>query len=172
VKVEIAFLNDEEAGMAEAVVKQASFVIQMLDLSKMPHAIHLFLEQVNHNLWNDISFAMSSPSILLADPNSRVDSGDNNRISAFEDAGLAAMGFVEPLHNSSGVPNDAWSVCFVGKGPAFYIDKENRQSTNDDDSPCFGVVKDGKNVLREMYNANTSGSKLAKRVRILKATAN
>lgn len=65
-KIEIELPDDEVADAA--AVKQEYFVIEVLDLSKMPHAAHVFLEQVNHDLWNGMELVMSSPSTLLVDP--------------------------------------------------------------------------------------------------------
>jgi len=45
-----------------------SFVIQMAELEQVPHAIHLFLEQVDHGLMEGTHFYLNGPHIVQAGP--------------------------------------------------------------------------------------------------------
>jgi hypothetical protein len=124
-----------------------------------------------------MELVMSSPSMLLADPvaaSSNADSinhdrSDDQGVSAFEDAGLAGLSFAE--NQISSQSNDAWSVCFMGKGPAFYITNSKEKHRNGDS--CFGAVKEGMDVLERMFGVSTVdediGFKSAKPVRMVNA---
>ena len=44
------------------------FIIELAPLDKVPHAIHLFLEQVDHGLLEDTHFYLNGPHIVQAGP--------------------------------------------------------------------------------------------------------
>jgi hypothetical protein len=45
-----------------------SFMVELAPLDLVPHAIHLFLEQVDHGLWNGTYFYMNGPHIIQCGP--------------------------------------------------------------------------------------------------------
>ena len=54
---------------APAVTQQLySFIIEMAPIDLVPHAVHLFLEQVDHGLLNGTYFYLNGPHILQAGP--------------------------------------------------------------------------------------------------------
>jgi len=78
-KVQVTFAvpavdpNDEK--------KRFSFVIEFAPLEKVPHAIHLFLEQVDHGLLEGTHFYLNGPHIVQAGPQpdwTVGDGGDEN----------------------------------------------------------------------------------------------
>jgi len=161
--------------LPDATTPLSSFKIKMaaIAIAKMPHSIHLFLEQVDHGLWNGNVILCNSPFILQA-----IAGGDGSvgadglvpsspKIEAFENSGLDALIFRE--HHES-LPHDQWTVGFSGMGPSFYINKVD----SDHKDPCFGTVTEGKDVLQEVFLLPTIdkdiGFKLAPPVRIIKAT--
>jgi hypothetical protein len=61
--------------------RRFSFVIELAPLEKVPHAIHLFLEQVDHGLLEGTHFYLNGPHIIQAGPQpdwNAVDSADGN----------------------------------------------------------------------------------------------
>ena len=150
----------------------ASFIIELSPIDEMPHSIFLFLKQVDRGLWNEKGFHLNTPSILQATPESvdaviAQEALNANGYTSFEEAGLAALSFVE--HHDS-LPRDEWAVAFASKGPEFYINKVD----NIGDGTCFGVIREGRDAVKKMYDLPTEdqekGFKLKKPVRILKAT--
>lgn len=63
-KVEITYLVKQ----AEGGAKQNKFVIEMAPLELVPHAIHLFLEQVDHGLLDKTHFYLNGPHIVQSGP--------------------------------------------------------------------------------------------------------
>lgn len=138
----------------------------------MPLSTHLFLEQVDHGLWDGSVFLFNSPFILqaiakgdgLVGPDGLVLS--NPKIEAFENSGLDALSFSE---DHKLLPHGQWTAGFSGKGPhSFYINKVD----SDNEDPCFGTVTEGKDVLQKVFSLPTKDKdiefKLASPVRIIK----
>jgi len=157
---------------------KASFTMELFPLEKMPHSIHLFLEQVDHGLWDDCEFFVNSPHLLQAGPDEKQD-----KMTAFEEMGLAHVDFQEYNHDYS---HQQWTVGFSGRpgGPDIYINKEDNSKVNgpnergqyvlsEEADPCFGIVNEGRDVLNKIYSLPTSkangGFALQKPVRIIKA---
>jgi hypothetical protein len=103
----------------------------MAPLSDMPHAVHLFLEQVSHELWDNSWFYINGPHVLQAGP--QVEEGDGTgedprsvSLRPFHELDLEKMSFPEYSENFPHVP---WTLGFTGRpgGPDFYINKvDNR----------------------------------------------
>lgn len=95
-----------------------SFQVELAPLSEMPHAVHLFLEQVSHGLWNKVgsSFYINQDHVLQAGPRTR------EARQHFMDYSLDKMAFPEYSH---AFPHNQWTVGFAGRpgGPSFYINK-------------------------------------------------
>ena len=45
------------------------FTIKLNPVDKMPHSVHLFLEQVHHKLWDGIPFMVNAGHILQTGKN-------------------------------------------------------------------------------------------------------
>jgi len=63
-KVEITYMVGDEAGEN----LRYNFVIEMAPLNQVPHAVHLFLEQVDHGLMDGTHFYLNGPHIVQAGP--------------------------------------------------------------------------------------------------------
>jgi len=156
---------------------KGSFTIEMAPLDKMPHSIHLFLEQVDHGLWNGHDFLTNAPRLLRTG----MAVGSSADFSNFEESGLGSLDFPE-YHVDH--PHEQWTIGFAGTGPDFYINKgdnTNVHGPGDVDAmvlqeadPCFGFVKEGKAILEKMYalpiKDKNSEFELRSPVRIVKAT--
>jgi len=144
-----------------------SFVIELHSLEHMPHAVHLFLEQVYHGLWDGCSFVVNAPHILQAGtfPGGNTLETYAEKIRAFEDVGLDVVSYQE---YSNEYPHQQWTVGFAGRpgGPDFYINKldntdnhgpggQSQYHLEEEADPCFGFVVEGKDVVERMYALKT-----------------
>ena len=62
---------DLKVPFGDATMKQfkvETIIMELAPLRLMPHAVHLFLEQVYHGLWNGCSFVINGPHVFQAGP--------------------------------------------------------------------------------------------------------
>lgn len=103
-----------------------SFQVELAPLSEMPHAVHLFLEQVSHGLWNKMSsFYVNHDHVMQAGPRTR------EARQQFTDYNLEKLAFPEYSH---AFPHKQWTLGFAGRpgGPSFYINKVCANLVNKD----------------------------------------
>jgi cyclophilin family peptidyl-prolyl cis-trans isomerase len=148
----------------------------MAPLEVMPHAVHLFLEQVSHKLWDDGWFYLNGPHVLQAGPQAPDDEeheealldGADERMLAlkpFRNLQLDSLAFPE---YSDSFPHLPWTLGFTGRpgGPDFYINKVDNTKTHgpggqlhhdlaENADPCFAKVVHGMETLEAMSNAPT-----------------
>lgn len=98
----------------------------------MPHAVHLFLEQVSHGLWDNAWFYINGPHVLQAGPQAdeaalakAIAAGEDERSLAlrpFRELQLDTLSFPE---YSEDFPHVPMTLGFTGRpgGPDFYINK-------------------------------------------------
>ena len=114
---------------------QNEFVIQLAPLDTVPHAIHLFLEQVQHGLWNQsASFYINGPHVLQCGPDLDEEEEDEENESVEDAEADASSGEGEKRHNfvqrgldslafpdySPDFPHVAWTVGYaVSFAPIF-----------------------------------------------------
>jgi len=67
-KVEITFMIPLKEGPPDGTEKRHKFVIDLAPVDLVPHAIHLFLEQVDHGLMDGTQFYLNGPHIVQAGP--------------------------------------------------------------------------------------------------------
>lgn len=67
-KVEFTFLVKLEEGHPDGAEKRYKFVVDLAPVDLVPHAIHLFLEQVEHGLMDGTEFYLNGPHIVQAGP--------------------------------------------------------------------------------------------------------
>jgi hypothetical protein len=94
-----------------------SFQVELAPLSEMPHAVHLFLEQVSHGLWDKMSsFYVNHEHVMQAGPRTR------EARQHFTDYNLEKLAFPEYSH---AFPHNQWTLGYAGRpgGPSFYINK-------------------------------------------------
>ena len=95
-------------------------VIELAPLNTVPHAIHLFLEQVEHGLWNGTYFYGNTMHVLQAGPSlptedeseDLFDKERNPSLKRFEDLQLETLAFPDYSHE---FPHDIWTVGFSGR---------------------------------------------------------
>lgn len=101
----------------------------------MPTSVHMFLQQVETGLWEGTSIHLNSDHVIAARPASG--DGQHSKLQQFEKAGLSSLPFDE--YNDK-YPHVAYTVGFVNKGPAFFINKK----TNAHRDACFGNIVIGR----------------------------
>lgn len=104
-----------------------TFIIEMAPLDYMPHAVHLFLEQVSHGLWNSAWFYVNGPHVMQAGPmalesDMEANPGIDERTMAlrpFRKLKLETLAFPE---YSEEYPHVRWTLGFTGRpgGPGTY----------------------------------------------------
>mmetsp|Transcript_18600 Transcript_18600/g.25805 ORF Transcript_18600/g.25805 Transcript_18600/m.25805 type:complete len:451 (+) Transcript_18600:91-1443(+) len=138
------------------------FVVEMAPLELMPHAVHLFLEQVYHELWDYTWIYLNGPHVLQAGPQSYEDEEeDEMALKAFEDEELDELAF--PEYNAK-FPHRAWTLGFTGRpgGPDFYINKndnthvhgpggQTQHAISEQADTCFAKVVDGYATLQKIF---------------------
>ena len=103
-----------------------SFVVEMAPVDEVPHAIHLFMEQVEHGLWNGCYFYLNGPHIVQVGPRlseQGVSEGNERaRIAPFKARGLDQLSFPDYSDN---YPHVTWTVGYTGRpgGIDWYINK-------------------------------------------------
>jgi len=167
VKFYVDIPRDSEKDAMIPAGEHPSFTIELYPLIHMPHSVHLFLEQVNHGLWDGCSFVVNAPHILQAGtfPGGNTAATYADKIRAFEEVGLDIVSYQEYHHSH---PHEQWTVGFAGRpgGPDFYINKldntknhgpggQSHHNLEEEADPCFGFIKDGKDVLNRMYVMKT-----------------
>jgi len=73
-----------------------NIVVEMAPLDLVPHAIHLFLEQVSHKLWDGTYIYLNGPHVMQSGPqNHQNDKGDDSALQKFIDQKLDKLAFPE-----------------------------------------------------------------------------
>jgi hypothetical protein len=146
------------------------FVVELAPLDTLPHAVHLFLEQVAHNLWTGCYFYLNGPHVLQAGPQSFEDDetpipeGESSRYPAlkpFIDLGLETLAFPE---YSEDFPHQTWTLGFTGRpgGPDFYINKVDNSiahgpggqvhhALHEQGDSCFAKIVKGRENVAMIY---------------------
>jgi cyclophilin family peptidyl-prolyl cis-trans isomerase len=158
----------------------SSFVIELAPLSEMPHAVYHFLQMVDQNLWDGLSFMLGQGTVTssttseaamdywVAQP-MRMDKehGHNTWESQrFEVANLTHLAFTEHSTNYPAQGKYKYSVAFFGHpgGPSFYIRMDGAEESVVDvhqQPSTFGTVVEGMDVL-DRYLAQSAGLKMGK----------
>lgn len=108
---------------------EQSFIIEMASLDLMPHAIHMFLEQVSHGLWNNGWFYINGPHVIQCGPQATEDdtkafNKDAREVALqpFREKQLESLAFPE---YSEKFPHVPWTIGYTGRpgGPDWYINK-------------------------------------------------
>jgi len=130
--------------------KYSEFTIKLYPLDAMPHSVHLFLEQVHHNLWDGCKFLINAFHITQTGSTAE-------QTKQFSKYNLDKVFFQE--YNKD-YPHKQWSVGFAGRpgGPDFYINKIDNTKAHgphgqghwdlpEEADPCFGEIVDGLDVV-------------------------
>lgn len=149
-------LNTEERG---------TFTVELAPLSMLPHANHLFLEQVYHELWDNTWFYLNGPHVLQAGPQDWEDEESGQSMSRFTQTRLEKLSFPE-YHEE--FPHEPWTLGFTGRpgGPDWYINKADNSKPHgpggqyqhdleEQADSCFAKVVDGKDTLQRIFRSVT-----------------
>mmetsp|Transcript_11202 Transcript_11202/g.17323 ORF Transcript_11202/g.17323 Transcript_11202/m.17323 type:complete len:472 (+) Transcript_11202:218-1633(+) len=149
-------LNTEERG---------TFTVELAPLSMLPHANHLFLEQVYHELWDNTWFYLNGPHVLQAGPQDWEDEESGQSMSRFTETRLEKLSFPE-YHEE--FPHEPWTLGFTGRpgGPDWYINKADntkphgpggqyQHDLEEQADSCFAKIVDGKDTLQRIFRAET-----------------
>ena len=149
----------------------------MAPLDTVPHAVHLFLEQVAHGLWKHTYFYLNGPHVLQIGPQMVEEEQEEHEGSDDEDdatqpfqkAALAHLSF--PDYNST-FPHTTWTLGYTGRpgGPDFYINKVNNTESHgpggqyqhaiqEQGDSCFGKVTSGQQHLAKVFSQKIYGDK-------------
>ena len=104
----------------------------------MPASVLVFLQQVKLGLWSETSFHLNAEHVIAARPVSG--DGQISKLDRFEASGVGKMPFLE---YSEGYPHLPYTLGFIGKGPAFYINKKH----NLHQDACFANVVVGRSTI-------------------------
>jgi len=147
------------------------FQVETAPLYMMPHSVHLFLEQVEAELWNGCTFTTNDEHVLLAEASSS--RYDNDKLPGFEAVELDTVAFQEYADE---FPHDELTLGFAGRpgGPSFYINKKENSALHGipadsevdfieaDPDPCFAYVVKGKDVVEMMSELSVNDQFLLK----------
>ncbi len=139
------------------------FVIETAPLNTVPHAIHLFLEQVEHGLWTGSYFYINTMNVLQAGPSSPKgieDLANSSNRKRFEDLQLDKLAFPDYSHEFA---HHAWTVGFMSRpgGPDIYINKmdnsrvhgpggQKQHILDEQGDACFGRITKGKEHIESI----------------------
>jgi Cyclophilin type peptidyl-prolyl cis-trans isomerase/CLD len=145
--------------------RDETFAIELAPIKHVPHAVHFFLEQVSHGLWNHSAFHLNHHHVLQVGP-----STPEHR-DRFRDLELDRLAFPDynPLY-----PHHKWTLGFAGRpgGPSWYVNKiDNRgdhgphgqehHALSEYADSCFGRIVDGFDVLERVFLGSTRATILS-----------
>lgn len=165
--------------MLEGSEKQ--FVIEMAPLDDVPHAVHVFLEQVEHGLWNGCYFYLNGPHVIQAGPplseedEADAPSSDDEEedrslaMKPFRALGLDQLAFPDYSDNFPHLP---WTLGFTGRpgGPDFYINKVDNSESHgpggqyqhaleEQGDSCFAKITRGKENAAALFSQPVYGDR-------------
>lgn len=154
--------------------EELSFIIQLAPLNLVPHAVHLFLEQVEHGLWHtNAYFYLNGPHVFQAGPqllwseeesaSEDEEAEEKNRLLDFASLDLDNLIFPD---YSNDFPHKEWTLGFTGRpgGPDMYINKadnsishgpggQDQHALSEYGDSCFGIVTEGRKGLKKLFDA-------------------
>jgi hypothetical protein len=139
-----------------------TFKVELAPLNEMPHANHLFLQQVYHELWDGTWIYLNGPHVLQAGPQDWEEDAAGQSLKRFTDTQLDKLSFPEYSHSFPHVP---WTLGFTGRpgGPDWYINKADntkphgpggqyQHSLEEQADSCFAKIVDGKDTLQRIFH--------------------
>lgn len=143
--------------------ERGTFTVELAPLALLPHANHLFLEQVYHELWDNTWFYLNGPHVLQAGPQDWEDEDSGQAMSRFTETRLDKLSFPE-YHPD--FPHEPWTLGFTGRpgGPDWYINKADntkphgpggqyQHDLEEQADSCFAKVVDGKDTLQRVFRS-------------------
>jgi len=150
---------------------EKAFVVELAPLDAVPHAVHVFLEQVEHGLWNGCYFYLNGPHVIQAGPqlsdedeaHAPEDDAEDRAeaMRPFKSLGLDQLAFPD---YSDAFPHKPWTLGFTGRpgGPDFYINKvdnseahgpggQYQHALQEQGDSCFGIITRGKEHAAALF---------------------
>eukprot|EP00934_Nitzschia_sp_Nitz4_P007190 Nitzschia sp. Nitz4//scaffold325_size20118//5361//6818//NITZ4_008701-RA/size20118-augustus-gene-0.16-mRNA-1//1//CDS//3329547896//7180//frame0 len=162
-EVQMTFLHDNT---------DYDLVIELAPVELVPHAVELFLEQVEHGLWSGTQFYLATDHVLQAGP--RVDRKEYEdaerqgkewtRASKkpFIDLQLDTLSFPDYSHMYQHLE---WTVGFAGRpgGPDIYVNRfdnseahgpggQTQHALHEQGDSCFGRISKGKEHIENIID--------------------
>jgi cyclophilin family peptidyl-prolyl cis-trans isomerase/cell division protein FtsB len=172
VQISVDLPRDSEKDAHLADGEHPHFVVRLYSIHDIPHAVHLFLDQVYHGLWDGCAFVVNAPHILQAgaNPVGISDHAYDKKMEEFAETGLDTIAYQE---YSKKHPHKKWTLGFAGRpgGPDFYINKMDNSKNHgpggqpqhafgdEEADPCFGEVSEGFDVLERIFQYQTDAKK-------------
>ena len=142
--------------------ERGTFLVELAPLDVLPHANHIFLEQVHHELWDGTWFYLNGPHVLQAGPQDWDEESEGEALKVFSDVGLDQLTFPE---YSPSFPHVPYTMGFTGRpgGPDWYINKVDntnahgphgqfQHSLDEYADSCFAKVIEGHDTLQKVIN--------------------
>jgi hypothetical protein len=127
----------------------------MAPIKYVPHAVHFFLEQVSHGLWNGSAFHLNRHHVLQVGPSTP------EHKDRFREMELDRLAFPD---YSPHYPHHRWTLGYAGRpgGPSWYVNKiDNRadhgphgqehHALSEFADACFGRVVRGFDALERVF---------------------
>ena len=128
-KVEFTILLPAPTDSDPEKLSEETFIVQMAPLDAVPHAVHFFMEQVAHGLWNGCYLYLNGPHVLQVGPqyfdededgtahadNEAEDDDEDPRgpvMRKFREKRLDELAFPD---YSETYPHEAWTLGFAGR---------------------------------------------------------
>ena len=140
-------------------LKPNTFVVETAPANLMPHSVLLFLEMVQHGLWDETAIVHNKEHVLTASPTNFF-TGES-KSEDFKKAGINQVSFQE--YNEH-YPHDKYTLGFAGRpgGPDFYISIEDNIQRHgpggfadaaivEEADPCFAKVIEGFDAVDRIY---------------------
>jgi len=134
-------------------------IIETAHIDDMPHSIHLFLEQVQHGLYDGTTFHRNSVHMVQAGPSA------SPEIMAAKWQQHPSLQNVLFQEYSVQTPHKQYTIGYPGRplgGPDFYINVRDNsdvhgptQANRGIADPCFAHVVSGFDVLRQIHTSPT-----------------
>jgi cyclophilin family peptidyl-prolyl cis-trans isomerase len=160
------------------------FFAEIADFETTPLSSFLFLEQVNHGLWDDTSFPVNAPHMLLAQPTSvysirnhtLVESNTvaprRSRLPEMQALGLDRLPIME--YEDDFGKHSKYTIGFGGSsssaGSYFFINKADNTRAHENQA-CFGNIIEGVDVIENIFSLqdHDANFKLRRPVEIVSA---
>lgn len=143
--------------------ERGTFVVELAPLDLLPHANHLFLEQVYHELWDGTWIYLNGPHVLQAGPQDWDEETNGESLKRFTESKLDKLSFPE---YSEQFPHLPWTLGFTGRpgGPDWYINKVDNTKSHgphgqfqhkleEQADSCFAKVVEGQDTLQKVFSA-------------------
>lgn len=147
----------EADAAAPAGLVEGRFVVEVADFESNPLSSFLFLQQVDHGLWDDTSFHVNAPHMLLAQPASAhvanaTTKAPTSRLPEMQALGLSRLPIME--YNDEWGRHDKYTLglgsATATAGSFFFLNKMDNSKTHDGQA-CFAQVVEGTEVVDAIF---------------------